>query len=213
MSRFSLAAVALAAIGILASSAHGALITDPVGDFLATYTGPQGGDLDVVSAQVFYNGTTFTFTSTQNGAVGTTAGGLYVWGIDRGANLAPFGAFAPGVLFDAVVVLVPGGQSFVDDILSSVITPIAAATVSGNSISDVVAASLLPSSGFTAQNYLVDLWPRNGLASGAAGLVQIADFAPNANDAAVTVTPEPATGLLFGSAIALLALVRRTRKA
>jgi len=204
MFRFSLSALAFAAACTLA---QGALITDPVGDFLATYTGPQNGDLNVLSAEAFYDGTNFTFTSTQNGAVGTTPGALYVWGIDTGANIAPFGAFAPGILFDTVVILVPGGQSFVDDLLTSTITDISAATVSGDTISDVVSAGLLPSSGFSPESYLVNIWPRDGLAQGAAGLPQIAEFNPNTTDAAVT-TPEPLSGMLCAGAIAL-ALGRR----
>jgi hypothetical protein len=202
MFRFTLSAIAVMAL------AHADLITDPVGDFLSTYTGPQNGDMDVVTAQVFFDGTNFTFTSTQNGAVGTTAGAVYVWGVDRGSNIAPFGAFAPGVLFDAAVILVPGGTSFVDDLITSVITPIGAATVDGDSIEDTVSASLLPSLGFSPESYLVDLWPRDGLDTSAAGLVQISDFAPNTSDAAVT-TPEPATGMLFLAALGVGIVVRR----
>jgi len=215
MFRFSLSAVALAAVCTIA---HGALITDPVGDFLATYTGPQNADLDIVTAQVFYNGTNFTFTSTQNGAVGTTPG-IYVWGIDTGTNATPFAAFGEGgVLFDTVVILEPGtpGGSFALNLVPGGAMPIALPdpTVNGDTLSDIVPGSDLGPHGFLPQNYLVNLWTRDSLSgSGAAGFAQIADFAPNNSDATVTVTPEPATGLLLVSAIALGALRFRRKTA
>lgn len=214
MSRFSLSAATLAAFCTVVPLAHAALITDPVGDFLATYTGPKNGDMDVISAQVFYDGTNFTFFNSQNGAVGTTPGGVYVWGVNRGTNLAPFGAFAPGVLFDAVVVLESNGTGLVIDITGAVPTvalPAANVIINGNTIEGIVSASLLKSLGFSPENFGVNVWSRDGLASGAAGLAQIADFAPNNSDAAVT-TPEPATGLLLGSVMGLAAFLRRLQK-
>jgi len=51
----------------------------------------------------------------------------------------------------------------------------------------------------------VNIWPRNGLANN----TQIADFAPDNGDAAVTVTPEPGTLVTLGSALSLLFVLRR----
>jgi hypothetical protein len=207
MFRFSLLALTLTVF------AQGALITGTPG-FLASYTGPQTPDLEVSSAQVFYDPTTavFTFTATLDAAPVT--GDVYVWGVDTGSNAAPFGAFAPGVLFDSVVILEPGSTSLVNAGLitaSPLVTDLApsAVTISGDTISATVAASLLPSEGFTPQNYEVNLWPRDGLASGAAGLAQIAQFSPANSDASVTVTPEPPSILLIGFALLLAAARHR----
>ncbi len=216
MSRLSqLAAITLAAAGTLA---HGELITDPVGDFLATYNGPQNPDLDIVSAQAIFNGDTFTFTSTQNGAVGMTPG-IYVWGIDTGTNAAPFASFGEtGVLFDTVVILEPGtpGGSFVLNLIpgGAMATTLPDPTVNGDTLSDVVPLADLGSTGFLPQNYLVNLWTRDSLSgSGQAGFDQIADFAPNNSDASVTVTPEPATTGLFLLCGIALGAARVRRKA
>src|SRR3569832_2235943 len=82
-----------------AGAAQAAGITDPTGDFVPAYTGPKSGDMDVVFIQGAYNGVTIRLDATLNGAPGTTAGGGYVWGFQRGAGTARFGATAPGVLF------------------------------------------------------------------------------------------------------------------
>ena len=76
----------------------------PSSGFLPTYAGPQNGDLDITSAEVFLRQSTFEFDATFSATIGTTPGVFYVWGIDRGTDIAPFGAFRPGVLFDAVVI-------------------------------------------------------------------------------------------------------------
>jgi hypothetical protein len=217
MFRFSLSAAMLAAFCMLAPGARGGLITGS-GGFLPTYTGPQTPDLEVSTAQVFFNPSTsvFTFTATLDAAPVT--GDVYVWGINTGSNVAPFGAFATNVLFDSVLILQPGSTSFVDSNLitaSPLVTDLTSGqvTISGDTITATFAASLLPSDGFTPQNYGVAVWPRDGLALGAAGLPQIAQFSPSntIGDASVTVTPEPASGLLFASAIVIGALMRRSR--
>jgi hypothetical protein len=78
------------AMCILPALSPAALISDPAGDFLPTYVGPQNGDLDVLEAEVFFDGSSFLFTSTSNAAIGTTPGGVFVWGINRGAGLRLF---------------------------------------------------------------------------------------------------------------------------
>lgn len=163
--------------------------SDPANDYLSTYTGPQNGDLDVLTFDATFDGTTFTFSQTSNGTVGTTPGGIFVWGVNRGGNTAGFGAFRPGVLFDSVVIADPGGNSAV--VVSGVRAPLtpSATTVSGNMISVAFAASLLPSNGFAPGAYQVNLWPRNGLGNNA----QISDFAPDNSDVTVRTVPEPAS--------------------
>ncbi len=113
MSPCSLARLAALAITLVAGSAlpaAAAPVTDPADDFLASYVGPQNADLDVLAAQGDFLGSRFVFGATLNGAVGTTSGGVYVFGINRGQGTARFGALATGVLFDSVVVVAPGSN-------------------------------------------------------------------------------------------------------
>src|SRR5262245_27928565 len=77
-----------AGVSAPAYAGPGEIITDPVGDFPATYGFPQVGDLDVVSAQVIFTGSEFLFSGTMNGVPGTTPEAFYVWGVDRGVGAA-----------------------------------------------------------------------------------------------------------------------------
>lgn len=201
MARFAKVLVLMALIAGGGDAARGAFIVDPAGDFLATYTGPRNGDLDVLAAGVTFDGTRFTLTGTLNGAIGTTAGALYVWGVDRGAGTARFGALAPGVTFDSVVSLTATrdaagnlvGSGTVNRLFEGGSTALGAGDVviSGNTITASVLASLLPGQGLAAANYTFNLWPRFGTGNAA-----ISDFAPdNANFAAGSV-PEPSSLIL-----------------
>jgi hypothetical protein len=207
------AAAALAALALAPGLAQATTVTDPVGDFLPTYTGPLNGDMDVIAAGAVINGTDITFTANFDGTIGTTVGGLYVLGINRGGGLPLLTAGSPsvgaGVNFDAVAVLRPTGGSTVNIILPTALAPIALPTVtfSGSSLRAVIPLADLPSNGFTPAQYLFNLWPRDGLGSN----VQIADFAPNASSFAASA-PEPGAWALmvlgFG---ALGAMLRRRR--
>ncbi len=193
-------------------AANAALVTDPIGDFIGSYTGPQAGDLDVVSANVTVIGANAVVSGTLNGAIGTTAGGFYVWGLDRGrgASTSNFAAIGqPGIIFDSVVVVRPGGASVVNDLVTGLSTPLpdSQITISGNSLQAIVPLSALPSEGFSTDHYLWDLWPRF---SGAAGNAQIADFAPDDHDAPVTV-PEPGSVALLAFGLTSFAALRRRR--
>ena len=187
-------------------------ITDPAGDFLPTFSGPRNGDLDVLSARVLFDGAQFTFTSRQNGVVGTTLGGIFVWGVNRGSGTSPGGVFPTDVRFDAVVVLNPAGGSFVRNLVSAMNTPLSAVSFSGDVITGLVPLALLPSQGFAPGAYTVNLWPRlNG-----GDQTQIADFAPNTTTFTVSTVPEPGAWALLGTGLALMGGVaarRRQRRA
>ena len=194
----------------LTATANAALITDAAGDLINGFNAATNPDLDVLTAEVFFNNITneFTFTSTLAGAPGTTAGSSYVWGVNRGAGTAGFAANGiTNVFFDRVVRLVPGGTSQIaGGGLPAINLASGAVTISGNSITAVVAASLLPSTGFTPDNYTVNLWPRLNAPGGFAG---ISDFAPDNSNAAVTVIPAPA-GVLTLAMAGVFATRRRS---
>jgi PEP-CTERM motif len=187
-----LAAITLATI-VFSMTPAGAAQIVPSSGFLPTYAGPQNGDFNITSGEAFLHNGTFEFDAAFSDPIGTTNGVFYVWGIDRGLNLAPFGANRPGVLFDSVVISAPSlNESFVLDLVSNQMTPLTgtAVDVSGNTLKLFVPDSLLPSEGFSDSHYLVNLWTRDGLNS--ADFTQIAEFAPSNSDVGVTV-PEPAT--------------------
>ena len=207
-------AAALTALAVLASlpapGARAAAVVDPANDFLSTYTaGPQNGDLDVLNTNVIFNGANFTLSATLNGAIGTTPGSIYVFGLNRGTNNAPFGAFAPGVLFDAVVIARPDTTATVTNIGGATFQLAAGAvSINGSSLSLTVPLADLPTQGFAASSYQYNLWPRDG----AGNNNQISDFAPDNRVVGVSVVPEPRTTtllLLVGAAFPWLAWRRR----
>ena len=191
----------------------GPLVADAAGDFVTGYAGPRNGDMDVLGANVFFDGSSFRFVSRHAGAIGTTAGALHVWGVNRGQGTARFGALAPGVLFDLVVVLNPnaGGTSMVNDLIAgtSTVLPVGAVSFSGSDLSAVVSAALLPTltGGFARSAYTANLWPRVG-----AGNTAISDFAPDNSNLAVAVVPEPGTAALLLPAVGALAAFGRRRR-
>lgn len=203
----------LKAVGLLFALASASLssqattITDAAGDFLPTYTGPKNGDLDVLSITVTTNGTAFTLTALMAGAIGTTTGGRYIWGVNRGTGTAGFASIGlDQVLFDTVIALNNDGTGTVNLLNGSPATALAAGavTISGNTISAIIPYTLLPTRGLVFENYGFNLWPR----SPGAGNAFLSDFAPNNGTIA---TPEPATLLLMGLGLAGLGAVRRKR--
>jgi hypothetical protein len=205
----------LSILGTLALLWTTPVIAGPLGPssgFLPTYSGPQNGDLDVTFAEAFVRQSSFEFDATFSDAVGTTLGVFYVWGVDRGTNLAPFGAFRPGVLFDAVVISEPStNTNFVLDLLTNQLTLLTGSQVqiNGDSLRLTVPIALLPSTGFAFKDYLVDLWPRFGL--NPLDNTQIAEFIPSENSGPVTV-PEASTISLLGGGLVLAAFFLRRRR-
>lgn len=194
-----LLAAGAALVFAAAAPAHATAITDPAGDFLPTFVGPNDADLDVTAFSVAFDdvASAFNFSATLAGDIDPSRAGLYVIGADTGTGLIrPFAALgAPKVIFNQAIIVQKSGAASVSG------NPLTA-TIDGNSFSLVVPLALLPSTGFAPERYGFNLWPRVGLGNNN----QISDFAPdNANIASV---PEPATwGLMilgFGAAGAAL---------
>lgn len=200
------AALALSLLPLASHALDG--ITDPQGDFLASFAGSSASaDLDVLAASVFYNPGTdlFTLTATLGGAVGSTSSGLYIWGVNRGAGTAGFASLGmTGVRFDRVIILRPDGTGAVGGVGA---LPGGSVTISGNTITGVVSGSLLASTGFNKLDYTFNLWPRDGAFSGNAA---ISDFAPNNANFTATPVPEPGTAVL--GALGLTALLAWRRR-
>lgn len=205
----SLSAATLLALPLASHALDG--ITDRPGDFLATFAGSSAStDLDVLSASVFYNVGTdlFTLTATMSGSIGSTATGLYVWGVNRGAGTAGFAANGiSGVRFDRVILLRPDGTGTV---AGAGALPGGSVTLSGNTITATVSGSLLPSTGFTNKlDYTWNLWPRD---SAFAGFSAIADFAPDNANFTATPVPEPASAAMLLGGLGLVAFLGRRRR-
>jgi len=199
--------LATALLGLPLSSHALDGITDPQGDFLATFAGSSAShDLDVLAASVFYNPTTdiFTLTATLDGAPGSTPTGFYVWGVNRGAGTAGFASLGiNGVRFDRVIILRPDLTGAIGGVGA---LPAGSVTVSGNVITGTISGSLLPSTGFNKLDYTFNLWPRD---TSAPGFSAISDFAPNNANFTATPVPEPSTALLSALGLAGLLAWRR----
>jgi hypothetical protein len=203
------------AIGAAAPAAHALGVLDMTGDFLPSYTGPHGGDLDVVGSFVTYNPITdmFVFAGIMDADIGTTPDSFYVWGVNRGAGTAGFASLGiNNVLFDAIVRFNGDGSGTVTGTSPPTALPAGTAKVVGSTIIGQVSGSLLPTRGFAKSDYSWNLWPR---AAGITGNAAISDFAPdNANlpVTALSPVPEPASAalLLLGLGVLLPALRKRT---
>lgn len=168
------------------SPAMAVTATDAIGDFLPSYTGPQLADLDVRSFSVTYNSASqiFTLSASMAGNIVPGSAGFYVIGANTGTGtLAPFaGIGQPNVIFNqAITVRKDGTGSIGANVLDPFIT------ISGDTFSVNVALSLLPSTGFTPEQYGFNLWPRTGN-----GNALISDFAPE-NATLAAGVPEAAT--------------------
>lgn len=198
---------------LVANAAFAAPFVDPVGDFIPSFVGPHNADLDVLTSEVTLRGSQFVFTARLAGPIGTTAGSLYVLGLDRGAGTSRFPVIAPGVLFDEVLAVTGAGVATVRDLIAGTATTLSAdaTTITGDVLSVSFPISLVPSLGLAPSNYTWNLWPRTG----AGNDNQISDFAPNNSNVRVTVSavPEPGTAamMMIGSLVYLAARRRNNR--
>ena len=209
-----LSAAAALLFASAAGSAQAASVTDPVGDFLSSYTGPRDADLDVTSFSVNLNSdeSDFLVSATFAGAINTAGTDPYVIGVDTGqGHIAPFASIGnPDVVFDQAVVVEQNGSATI----GANSLPSSDVMINGNKFSVSIPTSLLPSTGFTPGNYGFNLWPRDGLTNND----QIADFAPNdallsaSPTAAVSAAPEPKTWLLLMFGIGAMGVMLRRRR-
>ena len=233
------AAAMVCAAMFAASAARATTVRDATGagDVLNGFDPVAHADLDVVSASGTYNSTTLFLSSVQNGAVGTSAGNLYVWGIDRGAGQDTILAHTPGqpslgngVKFDAFVTFDSTGANdrlflieYNDDKSVKSVTPgnfdSSWVTIDGNTISVAIPLSELPMTGdFTSPSQFgLNLWPRLGDTSTTAHIV---DFAPNGLEQDrygnplfnPSAAPEPASWALMIGGFGLAGAMLRRRR-
>lgn len=191
-----------AILALTAGSAQALTVTDPTGDFLPTYTGPQTADLDVTAFSVAFDDVADAFLLSANfaGAITPTAPGFYVIGVNTGTGpLHPFGPVGqPNVLFNQFMVIQKTGVATLG---ANALTT----SILGSNLSVIVPLSLLPSTGFTPGRYGFNIWPRQ-----AGGLSALADFAPN--NATLAAVPEPASWAMMIAGFGLAGAVLRRRR-
>lgn len=210
---------AMAVLAAFSAAGTAGAASDPVGDFLPTYTGPLSPNLDFTSAEARFDGTNFNLTLTLAGPVTPTPGLLHVWGINRGAGVPRLNILAdpdldPTVLWDSLAVLSPDGTLRVVDFPAvpgpPLITPIAGgAVISGNIITTSVPLALLSSRGFAPTSYTFQLWSRQRANPAADGPnTEVADFGPRV----FASVPEPGVwAMMIGGFAFAGASVRRRR--
>jgi len=220
VSRLTGLAVAAAAAAMTWSSGAGATpFSDPAGDFLATYAGPHNDDLDIISGSAVFNSNYLVLSSTMKGAIGTTSGSSFIWGIDRGSGTdrlitsGPPAVGTPDMLLDAIVRLNASGGGVVLTFptagppVTTLLDP-SLITISGDTITGEIPRAQLPTTGFDFVDYTYVHWSRSAL-----GDQQfIADLAPDAASFKATFVPEPATWSLMIFGLGLAGGVLRFRR-
>jgi hypothetical protein len=221
--RFAVLGLALSFVAILATAlpARGGDIIDPAGDILPTFapddfTGPAGGDLDVLFATVLWNPTSqrFLLEARFNGTIGTSqsdtgVGAAYAIGFDRGGAAdvpgpGPFGDIgSPDIKFNAVVGINADGTGAVFGVGPPAAIDPSDIQILGDRFTVQLDAALLPSTGFAFEDYTWNLWPRIGFGNNN----QISDFAPNNAMERVQAVPEPSSIVLLGFGAAALGAV------
>ena len=195
----------LAVMAALLATGHAYAASDPAGDLLASFAGDRSvAAFDILSAEATFDAAagTFLLHAHTAGPIADVATAAYVFGFDRGAATgSPFaGIGVPGVSFDATVLLRSDGTGTVGG------TPIPG-QIEGNDIFATVSASLLPSTGFAAENFTWALW---SIDTSITGNTRNADFGPDAN-LQVAAIPEPGTWAMLLAGLGIVTGVARRR--
>jgi hypothetical protein len=165
-----------------------ALISDPVGDFLPTYTGAYLPGMDVVAHEVVYleDQGRVVFYGRMAGSVADTQpiGGLYLIGLDRGLGTPRFRGgtpvIGPNVTWDSVVRVNPDGTGLFNNQVAGVITSLNPADIhiDGDEFTVSVPLSvMLPMATRPPEEWTYSLWPRNGVVIGQNQ--HVSDLAPD----------------------------------
>ena len=170
-----------------------AAISDPVGDFLLTYTGPQLPGMDVVAHEVVVledRGRVILGRMPPDAP--TPAIGACTFPADRGQGTPRFlggtPQIGPNVLWDSLVIINPAGIGRVNNQVAGVVTLLNPADIhiNGNEFTASVPLSLLlPAATRPPQEWTYNLWPRNSTNIGQNAAVS--DLAPDDGNAPVQV--------------------------
>jgi hypothetical protein len=195
---------ASAVLALSAGSAKALTISDPTGDFLPTYAGPQTPDLDVTAFSVQYDpvAEAFLLAADFAGVITPSDPGFYVIGVNTGTGpIRPFTTLEGGdnVFFNQALIIQKTGMATLG---ASSLT----ATVLGSNLSVLVPLSLLPSTGFNPGHYGFNIWPRQVTG----GLASLADFAPD--NRMLAAVPEPTSWALMITGFGFAGSVLRRRR-
>jgi hypothetical protein len=195
-----------------------ALVSDPVGDFLPGYTGPQLPGLDVTAHEVVYleDQARLVFFGRMAGPIAPTqsANALYIFGVDRGQGTARFAGrtpvIGPNVLWDSVVRINPDGTGLFNNVVAGgVITPLGPGdvTINGNEFTASVPLSvMLPMASRPPEQWTYNLWPRNSAVIGQNAAVS--DLAPDDGNSPVqTIAPARVEGVAVNDGSAQRSMV------
>jgi hypothetical protein len=194
-----------------------AAFSDPVGDFLPTYTGPQLPGMDVVAHEVVVleDQGRVIFSGRMDGPIAPTQaiGGLYLFGLNRGQGTPRFlggtPPIGPNVLWDCLVIINPNGNGRVNNQVAGVVTLLNPADIhiNGNEFTASVPLSLLmPAATRPPQEWTYNLWPRNSTNIGQN--TAVADLAPDDGNSPVqTVAPARVAGVAVNGGSAQRSMV------
>jgi hypothetical protein len=195
-----------------------AAISDPVGDFLPTYTGVQAPGLDVVAHEVvlieeqgrmiFYGKMAGSIAETQ------AVGGVYLIGVDRGQGTPRFLStpnsppeIGPNVVWDSLVIIRPNGTGMFRDAVLGVVTPLdpSGITINGDEFTvSVPLSQMQPNSTRPPAEWTYNLWPRNGIGNN----VQVSDLAPDDGNSPVqTIAPAQVASVIVNDGSAQRSMV------